>query len=211
MSSFDKGSVLLQAGVLGAGLLSGLFFIFSFCVMGALDEQPPASAIATMNSINVVRTAIRARELLNPFNPAFAPLQVIVNPLFMLVFMGTPLVCVLLLQSCVQDGLGESLDNKCTAAGALGLIAGEFLLTLGVHIPMNDALAAYAVGSSDDASTWARYYTTWTPWNHVRMLASMATVILLSAALHLRAARLAAADAQPRDPRRSSAYGKVLE
>ena len=69
MSSFDKGSVLLQAGVLGAGLLSGLFFIFSFCVMGALDEQPPASAIATMNSINVVRTAIRARELLNHLIP----------------------------------------------------------------------------------------------------------------------------------------------
>ena len=149
------------------GLLSGLYFIFSFCVMQALNTQPPASAIATMNSINVA----------------------IVNPPFMLVFMGTPIVCALLLRACVKEGLGATLDNKCTAAGALVLLLGEFLLTLAVHIPKNDALAAYTGGS--DAATWAAYYTTWTPWNHVRMIASVATVLLLSSASHLRAARLA--------------------
>ena len=78
-----------------------------------------------------------------------------------------------------------------TAAGALVLLLGEFALTLGIHIPKNDALAAYALGSASDVATWASYYTSWTAWNHVRMAASMATVVLLSTALHLRATRLA--------------------
>jgi len=168
MAIKDLQSVLLQAGVLGSGVLSGLYFIFSFCVMGALNAQPPEVAIATMNTINLV----------------------IVNPPFMLVFMGTPIVSGWLLFTCFKEGLGASLDNKCTAAGALVLLLGEFLLTAVVHVPKNDGLAAYTVGSAADASIWAAYYTTWTAWNHVRMLASMATVVLLSSALQLRAARL---------------------
>lgn len=68
-------ALMLQAGVLGSGLLGGLYFIFSFCVMQALNMQPPASAIATMNAINLV----------------------IVTPPFMLIFMGTPLACAWLL------------------------------------------------------------------------------------------------------------------
>lgn len=116
---------------------------------------------------------------------------VIVNPPFMLIFMGTPLICAALLHSCFKEGIASSLDNKLTAAGALMLLLGEFLLTLTVHIPKNDALAKYELGSRNDALTWTAYYTAWTPWNHVRMLASMVTVVLLSSALHLRATRLA--------------------
>jgi len=166
----DAGQLLLQTGMLGSGVLSGLYFIFSFCVMNALNMQPPASAISTMNTIN----------------------RVIVNPPFMLIFLGTPLVCALLLQSCVKEGIGTSLDNKCTTAGALSLLVGEFLLTLAVHIPKNDALATYTLGSRSDASVWADYCTTWTAWNHVRMLTSVATMALFSLGLHFRATRLAA-------------------
>lgn len=166
----DARQLMLQAGVLGSGVLSGLYFIFSSCVMNALNMQPPASAISTMNAIN----------------------RVIVNPPFMVVFMGTPLVCALLLRSCLKEGLGTSLDNKCTTAGALALLVGEFLLTLVVHIPKNDALAAHTLGGASDLSVWAEYFTTWTAWNHVRMLASVAAMALFSTGLHLRAMRLAA-------------------
>ncbi len=170
MAASDTTRWLLLSGVTGAGLLSGLYFIFSFCVMWALNEQTPASAIATMNTINVV----------------------IVNPPFIVVFMGTPLVCAWLLYRCTKEGISESPDNAYAAAGALVLLVGEFVLTLAVHIPKDDALAAYAPGSAgDDAATWAEFYTTWTAWNHVRMLASIVTVGLLSWALHLRSARLA--------------------
>ena len=168
MATLDAGGLLLQAGILGSGCLSGLYFIFSFCVMKALNAQPPASAIATMNSINLT----------------------IVNPAFLIVFMGTPIVCALLLRSAFKDGIGTSRDTAFTAAGALTLLLGEFVETIAIHIPKNDALAAYTLGTSD-AATWATYYKSWTAWNHVRMLASMVTVVLLSSAHQLRASRLA--------------------
>lgn len=170
MTSVDNRQVLAGLGTLGSGVLSGLYFIFSFCVMDALDAQPAASAISSMNAINVL----------------------IVNPPFVLFFLGTPLVCAWLLWSCVKEGIGSSLDNKFTTAGALVLLLGEFLLTPAVHVPKNDALAAYTLGSGSDVSVWADYYTAWTAWNHVRTLASIATVVLFSLALHFRATRLAA-------------------
>ena len=160
----------LTAGCVGSGLLSGLYFIFSFCVMQSLNEQPPSSAIATMNTINVR----------------------IVNPAFMVVFMGTPLAAAWILQRCIKEGVRSSPDNLHAAAGALLLLVGEFLLTLVLHIPKNDALAAYAAArGGDDALTWSNYYTSWTAWNHVRMIASIAACALWSSALHLRGARLA--------------------
>lgn len=170
VTSADKaGQLLLGAGALGSAMLAGLYFIFSFCVMRALDAQPPASAIATMNAIN----------------------RLIINPPFLAVFMGTPAVCAALLWLCGREGFGAHVDTKCTAAGALALLLGEFALTAIVHVPKNNALAAYALGSASDASTWQKYSASWTAWNHVRMAASVGAAALFSAALHFRAARLA--------------------
>ena len=169
MPSHDATQWLLHAGVLGSGVLSGLYFIFSFCVMKSLNAQGPAAAIATMNAINVT----------------------IVNPFFIFFFMGTPVLCATLLGLSVKEGVGSSLDTKLTTAGALVLLIGELLLTLVLHIPKNDALAAHKPGQASDAAVWADYYTSWTAWNHVRMLASMITVACMSYALQERAARLA--------------------
>jgi uncharacterized membrane protein len=60
---------------LGCGLMSGVFFAFSVCVMKALYRLVPSAGIAAMQSINVV----------------------IVNPLFLTVFVGTTAACVLLM------------------------------------------------------------------------------------------------------------------
>ena len=38
----------LTAGCVGSGLLSGLYFIFSFCVMQSLNEQPPSRVVARL-------------------------------------------------------------------------------------------------------------------------------------------------------------------
>ena len=75
MPTLDATDWLLHAGVLGSGVLSGCYFIFSFCVMKSLDAQGATSAIATMNAINVI----------------------IVNPFFSLFFFGAPIVCAALL------------------------------------------------------------------------------------------------------------------
>ena len=43
--AFDRIRVGLVAGTVGAAILGGCYFIFSFCVMDALNQQGPANAI----------------------------------------------------------------------------------------------------------------------------------------------------------------------
>ena len=45
---FDRIRVGLVAGTVGAAILGGCYFIFSFCVMDALNAQGPANAIANI-------------------------------------------------------------------------------------------------------------------------------------------------------------------
>mmetsp|Transcript_55950 Transcript_55950/g.99649 ORF Transcript_55950/g.99649 Transcript_55950/m.99649 type:complete len:189 (+) Transcript_55950:58-624(+) len=155
--------LLLLIGIVGAGLLSGLYFIFSFCVMWSLNKQAPATAITVMNTINVV----------------------IINPAFMSVFFGTPLVCAALLFRSWWDGIWKA-DNVYMATGAAVTLIGEFVVTMTMNVPMNDALASYDLGSGDDAAEWSNYSTSWTAWNTVRMSASVITVLSFSWAIHLK-------------------------
>ena len=46
LMAFDRIRVGLVAGTVGAAILGGCYFIFSFCVMDALNAQGPANAIA---------------------------------------------------------------------------------------------------------------------------------------------------------------------
>ena len=88
LMAFDRIRVGLVAGTVGAAILGGCYFIFSFCVMDALNQQGPANAIAAMNSINVV----------------------IVNPKFIAAFMATPLICCWLVAEALAVGVGSSTD-----------------------------------------------------------------------------------------------------
>lgn len=75
------------AAVIGSGLMAGLFFVFSVCIMQALSRLPPEQGIAAMNAINVV----------------------IQNPLFLTAFMGTALLgLVLVLTAVVGAGRGAT-------------------------------------------------------------------------------------------------------
>lgn len=60
-------SSLTLFAAIGSGLMAGIFFAFSVFVMTALNRLPPAQGIAAMQFINVT----------------------ILNPLFLLTFMGT--------------------------------------------------------------------------------------------------------------------------
>lgn len=144
---------LVLAASIGAGLNAGLFFIFSVCIMGALARLPVPEGIAAMNAINVV----------------------IQNPLFFLAFLGTGVVAVAIVVSAfIQGGPGSTL----AIAGAIAFLAGTIGVTMVVNVPMNDALAAAQPASSEAASLWSGYLSGWTGWNHVRTLASMASLLL---------------------------------
>jgi uncharacterized membrane protein len=147
--------VLVLLAALGSGLIGGAFFAFSTFVMGALARVQPATGIAAMQSINVV----------------------VINPLFMLPFMGTALVCFgLSIFSFFRWDAGGSL---LMLIGSALYIVGTFLVTILFNVPLNNALATVDPESANGDAVWKRYLTTWTMWNHVRTAAALVSAVLL--------------------------------
>ena len=91
------------AAVLGCTLMAGLFFAFSVAVMGALARIQPPEGIAAMQSIN----------------------RVILNPLFLTVFLGTAAVCLL---------VGAASLWRWHEAGAAWLLAGALFYFVGTFL-----------------------------------------------------------------------------
>lgn len=134
---------------LGAGLVAGIFFAFSNFVMGALGRVTPEAGISAMQSINVV----------------------VLNPLFLGLFMGTAGLCLIL---AIAALLGWSQPGALyLLAGCILYFAGCFLVTIAGNVPLNDALAAVAATSDEGRRVWANYLSEWTFWNHVRTIASL--------------------------------------
>jgi len=146
----------------GCGLVAGLLFIFSTCIMPSLRRQPPAHAIATMQSIN----------------------QTILNPLFFLVFMGSTVLCAALgLFSVFSDAPGRGLR----IAAAVLFLVGVIGVTAAFNVPMNDQLAKVIPGSAHGADVWRDFLSRWTLWNHARAIAAtLATALFAWSALSAR-------------------------
>jgi uncharacterized membrane protein len=139
---------------LACGLLGGLFFAFSNFVMNALSRIPPASGIAAMQSVNIT----------------------VLNPLFLLLFLGTALLCAVLIVFAVlrwqQPYAGWFL------AGSLFYLIGGFLVTMGFNVPLNNALAVVDPVRPESSQVWQNYLSTWTSWNHVRTICCLAAAAL---------------------------------
>jgi uncharacterized membrane protein len=151
------GVTLVSA--LGCGLIGGAFFAFSTFVMKALGRLQPAQGIAAMQSINVV----------------------VINPWFMLPFLGTAAACVFLAVASLRAW--HRPGSAYLLAGSLLYLFGTLLVTIVFHIPRNNALAAVDPANADGARLWAGYLTSWTAWNHVRTAAALAAAVSLMLAL----------------------------
>lgn len=148
---------------LGCGLIAGVFFAFSTFVMKALAQQPQAQGIAAMQSINIT----------------------VINPWFMTVFLGTSLVCLILIVSTFLKG--QQPDAIYLLAGSLLYLIGSFGVTLVFNVPLNDALATINANSPEGANVWTKYLTNWTFWNHVRTIAALVAATLLTLAINTSA------------------------
>ncbi|MFJ5992755.1 DUF1772 domain-containing protein [Lentzea sp. NPDC092896] len=131
------GTITLIAAA-ATGLMAGVFFAFSVAVMPGLADLPAEQAREAMRRINVR----------------------IQNPVFLLVFLGTAVLC----------GI-EVFQGRIV--GGLLYVVGSFLLTMFVNVPMNNRLER-----TDDAY-WPEYLRMWTIWNHVRALACLASMVIL--------------------------------
>jgi uncharacterized membrane protein len=149
---------LIIVTALGCGLIAGAFFAFSSFVMGALARLPAAHGIAAMQSINVV----------------------VINPVFLGVFVGTALCCLLL--AGVSVWLWPDARAPWLMAGGLAYVIGTFVVTMRFNVPRNDALDTHAPDSADGAAYWQRYLEEWTSWNTVRTIAALVAAACLTVA-----------------------------
>jgi len=144
--------------LLGSGLMAGLFFAYSNSVMPALAKLPGPQGIAAMNHINVV----------------------ILNPLFLSVFMGTAVLAALLIVAAL---LGWTAKPAWIVIGAALYLVGNIAITMQINVPMNNALVAAGADSPNSAALWATYLDRWVFWNHVRAVACTASLAAFAVAL----------------------------
>jgi uncharacterized membrane protein len=150
---------LTLATAIASGLVGGVFFAFSNFVMEALGRLRPSEGVAAMQAINVT----------------------VINPLFMTALFGTGLASLVLVAWGVAD-LDEPYAGWLIAAGALYLL-GEVALTMGYHVPRNNAIARVDPESEEGARVWRTFQVEWTRGNHVRTVAALAACGLLAVAL----------------------------
>lgn len=156
----DRAIIALTfATAIGSGIIAGVFFAFSSFVMPALRRLPPDQGMAAMQSINIM----------------------VINPLFLGLFLGTAVGCVILVVSALLTW--QQPGAACVLVGSALYLLGTFLITAVCNVPRNDALAILVPASAQSARLWAEYVAGWTLWNHVRTIAAIATAILLMIAL----------------------------
>lgn len=150
--------VMTVASAIGSGLMSGLFFTFSTVVMKALGKLPPAQGAAAMQHINVT----------------------IINPWFMLLFLGTALTSLVTVALAIQDW-GTPAVALALSGGVLYLV-GCIVITMSYNVPLNNRLAAQT-DSNALAQEWQNYVQRWLPWNHVRTVSTLGASIAFVLAL----------------------------
>jgi len=131
--------VLLTGGQALNGVLAGIHVAFVVAVMPAIDGLPDDTFLRVMNRINVV----------------------IVNPAFLTLFLGAPVLAVTL----------AAVRRDPLTIGAAVAAVSAVVTTIAVNVPLNDALA--------DGGSRATYERPWVRWHHVRTGAAIVAFILL--------------------------------
>jgi uncharacterized membrane protein len=154
----DWLSLLTLSAALGSGLIAGVFFAFSSFIMQSFTKLSANQAIAAMNTINVV----------------------ILNSLFMVVFVGTAAASVVLaVTSFIRWGQPGAVF---LLVGGLLYLIGSLVVTGAFNVPLNDVLAAVTPERATPEA-WKQYLGPWMLWNHVRtvtsLLASLAFIFAL--------------------------------
>ncbi|MFE6283919.1 DUF1772 domain-containing protein [Streptomyces sp. NPDC057877] len=145
--------VLTVLGVVGTGLVAGVFCGFSTFVMRGLADLPPAQGVAAMKAINGAA----------------------VRPAFMLVFLGTALLSVAI--AVVTFAVWPDEGRVAALTGSTLYLLGSFGVTAGANVPRNDRLLGLEPGTAEAEAYWPTYVRQWTIWNHVRTVASAAAAV----------------------------------
>jgi uncharacterized membrane protein len=151
--SGTTGAVLVAATV-ATGLIAGTFYVFACAVMPGLARSDDRVYVEVMRNIN----------------------DVIQNPVFMLSFLGAPLL------TGVAAWQGRGGPHRRWVWAALAAYTLAFLVTVAFNIPLNNALAT----ATDPASARKEFEDAWVAWNAVRAVLSTVAVGCLARALVVR-------------------------
>ncbi len=128
------------------GLNAGFFYTWSFTIMQSLGQINAQHAISAMKAINAnIRTGW-----------------------FAVIFFGAPLALL------VTGAMMYRSNRPAAVCSLLGFVfaATTVIITLSLHVPMNNELAMVEVTTAAQ-SVWPAYSERWTIWNHARTLASV--------------------------------------
>ena len=144
---------IVVAAITGAGIVTGLLFAFSNFIMRALAELQPDHVMFAMQQIN----------------------EKIINPLFLMFFLGTPLLCLMIAGNSLLH-LNDT-HSVLLLLGSIGYIIGPFGITVSCNVPLNDRLAA--VQPTEGADLWNNYQVNWQRCNHIRTYIGLVSIIFL--------------------------------
>ena len=161
MMGLNLSAVMALLAMLLFGLIAGFFYAFSVDVMRGLNTIDPLEAIHAMQGIN---TEVR-------------------NPVFFVTFFMTPVIA--LAAAAVLHTTGSKLAAIIMICAAVLYIAGAFMPTVLINVPMNEALGALVVtpGDQNIADIWEDYSSRWTFWNTARMIVSSGSLLLSGLAI----------------------------
>ncbi len=154
-TSMDLPTAVVLFAALGCGVNAGLFFIFSNTVMRALGRLPARYGTEAMQAIN----------------------EVIQNPLFFVVFLGTAVACLGLVVASLMQW--SEPGSALLLAGAALYLVGCFGVTAAFNVPMNNALDRVDASDAAAEPVWRDYLVRWTQWNHVRTVACIGAMAFL--------------------------------
>jgi uncharacterized membrane protein len=114
--------------------------------MSAFDRLPGGGGVPAMKRIN----------------------EVILNPVFFLVFFGTAVLCLVFLVFYLGHLARPGAWLACV--GAAFYLVGCIGVTMVCNVPLNNKLAAVSATATDLVAQWQAYRVPWTLWNHVRTI-----------------------------------------
>ena len=157
-------SALLLGSTLSSGLTAGLFFGWAVSVIPGTAKVSDRNYVATMQSINVA----------------------IINPLFMLFFLGTAVV--LAAGAVVHHRDGQTRRGWLLVAAAATYALGVIGVTAARNVPLNNQLAAFVLDGASEVAVSerrARYEGPWNTWHYIRTVANIVAFCLSIAAQNI--------------------------
>jgi uncharacterized membrane protein len=157
----DLETVLLGGGLVATGLVSGLFYGWSVSVIPGTRHVAASNYVDTMQHIN----------------------RAIINPAFVVPFLGIPLV--LAGAAVVQFRAGDARRGWLLVGATATYVVGVLGVTIGRNVPLNAALDTFDLGGSTGEAIERRrtsYEAPWNRWHQVRTAASIGSFALVAAA-----------------------------